>query len=489
MKCDHQVVPPWATDENKGGQTSTAGAGGRGPGRLEETAQKAKEVLSAAEAAPQRLKDLLMNPHLIIPASLKCPKQRTPRKCPKEDPLWHRPGKDDARAVRTHAKQSELALARQQTNEAVQEAVKAKRRLEEKHQQIAPCVATTRAQRECGIKETDPGGLSSGNQSHGRYVAQLRREQQSRKEVQAALAAQREKSRYEEACEREESRSFAAQQLARSLQQEIEEAEALAAWRQKCQAVQEEVIAQRQEFRARAQQSRGNDGSTGYQIGRDVLGDLKATQQSKWQYAALRAGDLELRCKRKQEEARIEKEGEYAALDTMQQSNDAWLATRAARRHSCLTKQCAQVLRGEQLQQHGGGIPTGRHRPRHRPSSAEFQAQAEVVRKQCARKLLAQMRKEEAEHRRKLQEVMDSAHEQMRQRHLAQEEEVLQQQEERRQMEAQAKTFHLEQRLVAEETRRKHVANAQEVLRQVEERRRASSSPRSARTSARWRVG
>eukprot|EP00913_Durusdinium_trenchii_P011621 g10915.t1 len=137
---------------------------------------------------------------------------------------------------------------------------------------------------------------SSGNQSHGRYVAQLRREQQSRKEVQAALAAQREKSRYEEACEREESRSFAAQQLARSLQQEIEEAEALAAWRQKCQAVQEE------EFRARAQQSRGNDGSTGYQIGRDVLGDLKATQQSKWQYAALRAGDLELRCKRKQED-------------------------------------------------------------------------------------------------------------------------------------------------------------------------------------------
>eukprot|EP00913_Durusdinium_trenchii_P021494 g20200.t1 len=150
VKCDHQVVPPWATDENKGGQTSTAGAGGRGPGRLEETAQKAKEVLSAAEAAPQRLKDLLMNPHLIIPASLKCPKQRTPRKCPKEDPLWHRPGKDDARAVRTHAKQSELALARQQTNEAVQEAVKAKRRLEEKHQQIAPCAA--------GSQEEELGG-------------------------------------------------------------------------------------------------------------------------------------------------------------------------------------------------------------------------------------------------------------------------------------------------------------------------------------------
>lgn len=467
----HDVVPPWALESDE--RRPSTGHTGRSKPRdatafLEETAQKALEAQQAAEAlARQKHQAMPMNPHWIIPAGLKCKrKPQTPRQENLAPPSpWHGRRGNTAEVEK---KTLELTAARDRTSEAEEEARQARVQLRDKDQQIAPRVVTTKAQRQCGIK--DPGGLSHSRQG---YVAQLQREKASRDEVQVALEAQKERSRYEQAFERQEDKYFAAAAAAHALQLEIREAEAKALWRAKCRDVQEDVIQQRQELRARraAKDCEAQPGATGYHIGRDVLGDVRALQQSKLQNAQLRADDLLARQKQKQQEAREAQEEEQAAAEMMLAHANAHHAHRIARRQSCLAKQCAKVLRGEQMEKRGGGIPTGRHKPRHRPSSAEFQAQAEVLRKQHAQKLLQKMRKEEAEQQQKLREVMDSAREQIRQREEQRHQELLEQQQERREMESQAANFDLQQRAAAEQKRLRLVEHAKQVLQQAEEER------------------
>eukprot|EP00435_Cladocopium_sp_Y103_P042544 s1701_g11.t1 len=337
----HDVVPPWALESDE-----PRPATGRLTARdatlafLEETAGKALEAQQAAEASAQQkhLANLPVNPHLIIPAGLKCKrKSQTPRQEQNLAPSspWHGRRGNTGEAER---KTLELTLARDRTSEAEEEARQARVQLRDKDQQIAPRVVTTKAQRQCGIK--DPGGLSHSRQG---YIAQLQREKASREEVQVALDAQRERSRYEQAFERQEDKYFAAQAAAHALQLEIQEAEARALWRAKCRDVQEDVIQQRQEFRARKANAKECEGATGYQIGRDVLGDLRALQQSKLQNAQLRADDLLARRQRKQQEARDAKEQDQAAAEMMLAHAHAHHACRIARRESCLTKQCFAI--------------------------------------------------------------------------------------------------------------------------------------------------
>jgi len=460
----HDVVPPWALESDERPATGRVVFPRDGKlAFLEETAGKALEAQQAAEAAQQKHQAMPVNPHLIIPAGLKCKrKPQTPRQENLAPSPWRGRRGNTAEAEK---KTLELTSARDRTSVAEEEARQARVQLRDKDQQIAPRVVTTKAQRQCGIK--DPGGLSHSRQG---YIAQLQREKASREEVQVALDAQRERSRYEQAFERQEDKYFAAQAAAHALQLEIQEAEARALWRTKCREVQEDVIQQRQELRAR-KAAKECEGATGYHIGRDVLGDLRALQQSKLQNAQLRADDLLARRQRKQQEARDAKEEDQAAAEMMLAHANAHHAHRIARRQSCLAKQCAKVLRGEQMEKRGGGIPTGRHKPRHRPTSAEFQAQAEVLRKQHAQKLLQKMRQEEAEQQQKIREVMESAREQMRQREEQRHQELLEQQQERQEMESQAANFDLQQRAEAEQKRMRLVEHAKQVLHQAEEER------------------
>ncbi|CAE7662081.1 unnamed protein product, partial [Symbiodinium pilosum] len=140
-----------------------------------------------------------------------------------------------------------------------------------------------------------------------------------------------------------------------------------------------------------------------------------------------------------------------------------------------------RVLRGEQMALKGGGIPTGRHAPRVRPSSAELEKQAGVVRRALAKKELGRLRREAAEHRRKVREMFEDADAQVKLHDEQREAEIADARRTREEAEEQASAFVAQSLKAAAEKRRQEAELAEEVRQQAEADRLRKKREREAR--------
>lgn len=275
----------------------------------------------------------------------------------------------------------------------------------------------------------------------------------------------------------DEDRCYAAEIQDRTARRGQAEAEASATRKDRERTWYQDIAAQREEKKIRDASERqahrsavGPDGmkwKAGLEVGDDPITVLNAKLHARSAAAAVHAEGL-AESRRLREQTAEEERQKQAEDDKWLQHRLTLLAEREAQKTALLAQQSAITMQGR-LAERGFGIPTGRHAPRHRPTSAEHEANAKKFTRIKAKAELAKLQMQAAHHQARVQSVLSDAEAQIAHKGTVRRAEVAEGLADRATAEVEAVAFAEEDRAIAALERQQRVAHAKQIRIQADD--------------------
>jgi len=475
-----QVVPPWAISDE---QLSSQAVDRRGFEKTVSMVDSAAVAAANMAAASQALRS--KTPRRFTKPGRKPQESSLPR----NDVSSQRPVQE-ARAARQMEGEGECADAQRvptvpgQVVAATEAAAQAKAGLLAADKEASIKVAISAAQRDMPRPKAKTAGMGVPGmtpESLKDTVARLRLVRTANMEVKEALGAQVALQTSRKNYEKEQDKRYAAQLLAEDSRQEQDQVQAKASKKAREKEALRDIARQREDDRRRkatehadqrsAVDSNGVKIHVGLMIGPDAFTELRKKQLLKSEAAALRAADLAEKNQKRKDQALQDQAQERAEEQVFLQREKAWHAKRDAEKEALLASQCAATFRGDIIGKDGQGLPKGRHAPRYRPTSAEWDAKAKQRQRDQAKDELQRMRQEAVEREQKLKAVTADAKDQIAQHQAAKRASAAESWTERAFVEAQAAADAQKEREDAAAERKKHIEHSKEVRAQADRQR------------------